>query len=147
MLLIPFDTVNKSLSHCLGAQMCNTDRPTRHFHQWFKKNTFWRITPNSAPFSPYFSTAHLTLHQKMRFHTITLLSCLAAASLAVPLQKRCDPSIIVSCKNFTLSSDLRTLTATCESNKGSNKESSIVINDFIGNNNGKKQQNTYKIKK
>ncbi|KAK5797269.1 Cyanovirin-N [Linnemannia elongata] len=72
----------------------------------------------------------------MRFHTITLLSCLAAASLAVPLQKRCDPSIIVSCKNFTLSSDLRTLTATCESNKGSNKESSIVINDFIGNNNG-----------
>ncbi|KAH7032006.1 Cyanovirin-N [Linnemannia elongata] len=72
----------------------------------------------------------------MRFHAITLLSCLAAASLAVPLQKRCDPSIIVSCKNFALSSDLRTLTATCESNKGSNKESSIVINDFIGNNNG-----------
>ncbi|KAF9143782.1 hypothetical protein BGX30_014734, partial [Mortierella sp. GBA39] len=71
----------------------------------------------------------------MRFHSIALLGCLAAASLAAPTPSNAK-SIKDTCTNIKLAEDWRILTASCQSEDGSIKDSSINLNDFIGNVNG-----------
>ncbi|KAF9582083.1 hypothetical protein BGW38_000670, partial [Lunasporangiospora selenospora] len=48
-------------------------------------------------------------------------------------------SIKDTCKSLHLAPNVYTLTASCQSNGGSSKESSIELNNFIGNNNGRFQ--------
>jgi hypothetical protein len=80
----------------------------------------------------------------MHFHSIALLGCLIATSLAVPLPESDNTSnaksIKDTCTNLKLAKDGHTLTASCKSLGGSSKESSIDLNNFIGNDNGEKRK-------
>ncbi|KAF9908002.1 hypothetical protein EC991_010350 [Linnemannia zychae] len=72
----------------------------------------------------------------MRSYNIALLGCLIAASFAAPVPENGD-SIKDTCTNLSLAADKHTLTASCISLDGSSKESSIDLNEFIGNDNGR----------